>query len=182
MKVQRLVIWSTPDAVGTPEVLGAPLPREDPAAQSPPAGGKDPRVPPRRYHRRLERSRHTLVGYVAADGFPMLRPVDLTPDGVHLRVVGTGLPNGARRAGVLTHWFEPRMKGQGQAVLTGWLETEDGRGAYAPHTCTGYTMPRVNDVGFTLAAGLRTKVSYRKAVRLGRVRDGEYRRTLPAPT
>jgi hypothetical protein len=113
-----------------------------------------------------------LLGYVGADGFPVLRPVDLTPDGEYLKVAGPGLPEGARCAGVLAHWFEPRLKGQGQAVLTGWLEVGDGQGSYATHTFNGYTMPRVGDVGFTLAVGLGTKTRYRQGVRRGQVRDG----------
>jgi len=170
--VNRLVTWNRQNGSDEVVVVGDDLPRRDPPSQTPPPKGKDPHIPVRRFRRRLVRSRHTLLGYVGADGFPVLRPVDLTPDGEYLKVAGPGLPEGARCAGVLAHWFEPRLKGQGQAVLTGWLEVGDGQGSYATHTFNGYTMPRVGDVGFTLAVGLGTKTRYRQGVRRGQVRDG----------
>lgn len=174
--VHRLIVWSDPAATGEPHVLGAPLPADAPASQAPPRGGTAPRVPARSYARRLERGHHRVVGWVGADGFPMLVPARLSVDEDHLKVESPVLPDGSRRAGVLAHWFEPRLKGQGNALLTGWLEAQQGTGTYAPHTSAGYALPKLNDVGFTLGAGLATKAAYRKLARAGHVRDGVWQR------
>lgn len=174
--VHRMVVWRDRDATGVPEVLGAPLPTGAPPPQAPPGRGTEPRVSANKYARRLERGRHRLVGWVGADGFPMLVPARLSVDGDRLKVETPSLPDGARRAGVLAHWFEPRLKGQGNTLLTGWLEAQNGMGSYAPHTAAGYAMPRVNDFWFSLGAGLATKAAYRRMVKAGHVRDGVWQR------
>jgi hypothetical protein len=176
ISVHRLVVWPGPDASGVPEVLGAPLPGDDPPPQEPPRGGTESRVAPKRYAKRLGRSAHRLLGWVGADGYPVLVPATLTVEGDRLEVEAPALPDGDRRAGVLAHWFEPRLKGQGAAILTGWLEADGGAGVYHPHTAAGYVLPRVNDTMFTVGAGLAVKAGYRKFVKEGRVRDGVWQR------
>jgi hypothetical protein len=178
--VHRLVVWPDPEATGQPEVIGTELPAEAPPSQTPPKGGTGTRVEAKRYAKRLDRARHRVVAWVGADGFPMMVPARLQRDGDRLRVESPVLPDGRRRAGVLAHWFEPRLKGQGNALLTGWLDAEDGAGAYHPHTAAGYALPRLNDVGFTLGAGLATKVAYRELVKAGHVRDGVWQRRRAA--
>lgn len=173
VEVHRLVTWTRRDGAGEPAVIGVPLPVDEPASQPPPEKGRGPRVPARRYRRRLDKSRHTLLGFVGADGFPYLCPVDIAPEDDLLEIVGTALPNGDRRAGILAHWFEAKLKGQGQAVMTGWLEAEDGLGRYAPHTVTGYTMPRLGDTAFAVATGLGGPPS------TGRERGTHKRRRIP---
>lgn len=178
MDVHRLVV-TLPGAGGEDESFADLPTAAAPDTQSPPAGGPRPRLRPRSYRRRLSRSRHFVLGYVGGDGFPVLRRVEVDPEGDHLVVVGAGLPAGARRAGLLGHWFESRLKGQGQAAMTEWLEVDDGRGTYAPHTYTCYALPRLNDAAFSVAVGLASKARSRKAVRLGWVRDGRYQRADP---
>lgn len=170
----RTVVWPQPDAADPPTVFGPPLSGTEPAEQSPPAGGKEPRVDIARYRRRLQRSRHILVGHVEDDGYPMLTPVRATIDGRLLSVTGARLPQGGRRAGILAHWFEAGLKGQGQTVFTGWLQTGRHHASYAPHTVTGYVMPRIGDLTWSIAVGVGSKLRYRRALRTGDVRDGSF--------
>lgn len=174
--VHRLVVWPDRGAEGEPEVLGAALPAEAPRSQEAPAGGTGPRVSAKAYAKRLERGHHRVLGWVGSDGFPVLVPARVTRDGDRLHVESSALPAGSRRAGLLAHWFEPRLKGQGNALLTGWLEVEAGRGIYHPHTAAGYALPKVNDVAFSIGAGSATKLAHRKMARSGHIRDGVWQR------
>ncbi|WP_157041896.1 hypothetical protein [Nitriliruptor alkaliphilus] len=170
--MRRVVVWPDATVAEVPAVLGAPLPADPPASQDPPQGGTRARVPAKRYGKRFQRGMHRLVGWAGSDGFPMIVPAAMTVAGANIRIESPALPDGVRRAGVLAHWFEPRCNGQGNAVLTGWLEAEGGAGWFRPHTVAGYTMPRLDDVGFSLAAGLGAKAGYRRMVKAGHVRDG----------
>lgn len=177
--VHRMVVWSQPDASDQPTVIGPPLSGRTPADQSPPSGGTDSRVDLVRFQRRLQRSRHTLMAHVDADGYPMMTPGHLTIDGEVLAVTGVRLPQGERRAGILGHWFGKRGKGQGQAAFTGWLEARGDHGTYAAHTATGYAMPRLGDLTWSFAVSVASKLRYRKAIRTGDVHDGRFVRTKP---
>lgn len=176
VQLHRLTVWPESDGTGQPRVLGVPAPSEPPPDQPPPQGGTGPRVPAKRYAKRLGRGLNRVVGWVDADGFPMLVPAGLTLDGERVHVQAPGLPDGSRRAGLLAHWFEPRLKGQSSALLTGWLEASGGVGLHHPHTSSGYAMPKVNDAAFSLGAGLAAKDGYRRLARAGHVRDGVWQR------
>src|SRR4051812_17699837 len=71
--VERIATWPTLDAGGPPPVIGAALPGP-PAPQRPPAKGTGPRVDPDRVARQLWRLPHRLLGYLGADGYPMVVP------------------------------------------------------------------------------------------------------------
>jgi hypothetical protein len=172
--VHRIVVFADDGAAEPSEVIGAALPGP-PAPQEPPAKGTAPRVPAKRYRKRLRRSAHTLVGYTDADGFPTAHRIDVRAQGDTLVFDAPALPAGGRRAGVLAHWFEPQLVGQGSVVLTGWLHVDDGQARYAPHTASGYAVP-ASPLLFHLGASLAAKVGYRQAVRSGHVRDGTWRR------
>lgn len=133
--VRRISIWPDLAADGRPEtVLGDPLPDDLPPRQDPPGGGTAPCVRAAKYRRRLARTRHALIGWNDADGYPTLRPVDLTADGDHLRVSAPDPLPPQRRAGILAHWFGNRMLGQGSVILTGWLDAAPTRRTHSPAT------------------------------------------------
>lgn len=180
VRVHRIVVWPDAEAHGAPEVHGAAPPTDPPPSQEPPAKGTGPRVPAKRYAKRLGRTEHRLLGWAGADGYPVLVPATVALDGDRLRVGSPQLPDGARRAGLLGHWFEERLLGQGNVLCTGWLEADGGHGTYHPHTAAGYALPNLGEVGFSLMAGLATKVAHRRMVREGRVRDGVWQRRVDA--
>jgi hypothetical protein len=149
--VERIVVWPDLACLGTPEVLGRPLP-EPPAPQRAPRGGTAPRIAHRRAARRAARRPHALLGWVAADGLPMVVPVavgEADEDGIALR---GPLPAGGRRAGLTAHEFTRNVLGQNQLVMTGWLE--DGR--YAPHTRFAYALPPSKTL-YRAVVGLETR-------------------------
>ena len=65
----------------------------------------------------------------------------LTPGVAASRPAAARFRAGGSRAGLTSHWFQPRMIGQEQRVHTGWLEDEGDRGPYSPHTKAGYRLP-----------------------------------------
>src|SRR2546428_13819659 len=73
--VERILAWPELDCSGTPEVYGAPLPLESPAPQAPPARGTSPRINGARAARAAARLPDVLLGWGAADGFPLIVPV-----------------------------------------------------------------------------------------------------------
>ena len=147
----------------------------EPTSQSAPKNGTGARVAPGKYSKRLAKCRHSLLGWVDSDGYPVAVPVEAELDGDVLRLGGAGLPDGARRAGFLAHWFEPRLVGQGSVLMTGWLERDGDSAVYAPHTLKGYEVP-ASEAMFALGGGLAAKFGYRKAVQLGHVVDGTWQR------
>lgn len=173
VEVERVTCWHD-DRSGSPStVSGVAQPSEGPPSQEPPSGGTSARVSLRKVAKRLARARHTLLGYRDSDGAVTIRAVTAEVHDGALRIEGAHLPAGCRRAGLLAHWFEPRLDGQGAAVLTGWFECEDGVGRYFPHTDAGYAVP-TSALLFHLGSGLTAKMGYRKAVKLGLIRDGEW--------
>ncbi len=176
---ERATVWPDADTAEPASVNGEPWPGEAPEPHSPPRGGTATRVKLSKVAKRLGRARHTLLGYQDADGRVVLRTVRAEPESDHLRVEAAGLPPGGRRAGLLAHWFEPRLDGQGAAVLTGWFEADGEGGRYFAHTDAGYAMP-TNAFLFSLGGGLAAKAGYRKAVKAGLVRDGCWQRDVPA--
>jgi len=169
MAVERVVAWPDGRCEGAPEVHGASLPSEPPESQRPPAKGTAPRVNHRRAARRARRLPHTLLGWVGADGFPVVAPVDVAGaerDGMVLRAPGGLVPPGARRAGLTAHWFSRHVVGQIQRRHTGWLEADAGRVVYAPHTQRAYLIPPWR-WAFHVAAGYGTRRGLREARRAG---------------
>ena len=118
----------------------------------------------RRAARRARRLPSTLLGWVAADGYPMVIPVragEPTGRGIALQS-RVGLPPGGRRAGLTSHWFARGVVGQEQRIHTGWLDA----GAYAPHTEAGYRFP-ASPLLYKTVVGLETRRRLREARRAG---------------
>src|SRR3954447_103666 len=157
---ERVLVWSTLDATGEPEVYGAPLPGP-PAPQRAPAKGTRPRIAHRRAARRAARLPHALLGWVGGDGLPFVVPVGVagSDEGAILLETPQGLvPPGGRRAGFTAHWFSQGTVGQNQRVHTGWLE---GPARYAPHTQFAYRFPS-SRLLFQLVAGGATRLQVRR--------------------
>ncbi len=171
IEVERLVVWPDLACRGPHEVLGAELPAEPAAPQRPPARGTGPRIKSARAARRAERLPYALLGWVGADGFPVVVPVEVEgadERGIVLEAPPGLVPPGGRRAGLTAHSFSPQVIGQEQRIHTGWLEAEpDGRRVvYAPHTETGYRLP-ASKLLYRLAAGFVTRRGVRGARRAG---------------
>lgn len=141
--VERLTYWASPSATGDATVAGTARPTTDPPAQDPPAKGTSTRVRASKWRKSFERSPHRLIGYVGADGYPVVVPVDVTASEEGLEVAHPDLPVGGRRAGYFGFWFERQLAGQGGLLTTGWLDgADDGRGTYTIHTRTAFDLPR----------------------------------------
>jgi hypothetical protein len=171
VSVERMVVWPELACRGEPEVHGTPLPAEPPAPQKAPAKGAGPRLDPRRAAARARRLPNTLLGWVGADGFPMVVPVgvgDASERGVLLEPPDGLAAPGGRRAGFVAHTFARGTWGQHQRKHTGWLEAEPGRREvlYAPHTKSGYWFPK-SLVLYRLASGFVTARGVREGMRQG---------------
>jgi nitroimidazol reductase NimA-like FMN-containing flavoprotein (pyridoxamine 5'-phosphate oxidase superfamily) len=169
--VERLVVWPDLACRGAPEVHGAPLPPEPPAAQRPPARGTGPRIDHIRAASTATKLPHVLLAWVGRDGLPVVVPVEVTGTeerGLVLESPGGLVPGGGRRAGLLAHWFSRHAVGQRQRKHTGWLEADvhPGRAVYAPHTETGYRLPPWR-FAFNVGAGFVTRRGVREAQRAG---------------
>ena len=169
--VRRIVRWRDSRCAGAPEVLGEPLADEPPAPQSPPAKGTGPRMDCAKAAKQANSLPHTLLGWIGADGLPVVVPAGVREDaGVLVLDVAAGLlPPGGRRAGLTSHRFEPRMYGQEQRIHTGWLDIDGGMARYAPHTKSGYRLP-ASQLLFNFAAGAGTRLGLRAARKAGVVR------------
>lgn len=166
--VERVVAWPDLECRGQPTVHGAPLPAEPPPVQSPPKNGTGPRLDQRRAARRLGRLPNRLLGWVGADGYPMVAPVAVGAtgdDGIELSST-VELPPGGRRAGLAAHRFTPGAIGQRQRVHTGWFDVGARGAVYAPHTGSGYWMPPSKLV-YKVAVGFETRRRLRAARRAG---------------
>lgn len=158
VNVHRLLSWPDGDAAAAPVVHGASPPAEDPPDQTPPGKGSGPRVDTARAARRLRALPHTLLGYRAADGFPVIVPVHVgTASSAGIALDGP-LPPGGRRAGLTGHRFEPQLIGLEVRQHTGWLQD----GIYAPHTASGFRAP-ANKTLLLLANGFMARRGLRRA-------------------
>ena len=169
LAVERVIVWRNLSCTGTPEVYGAPLLTEPPPPQRPPANGTGPRLDHARAAREAARLPHKQLGWVGADGFPMVAPVEIGPveeRGILLEVAEGLVPRGGRRAGLTSHWFAEFNVGQRQRIHTGWLESEGERLVYAPHTRAGYYMP-ASKLVYKIGAGAATNWGLRAARRRG---------------
>jgi hypothetical protein len=163
VEVRRVVSWPDLGCGGEPAVFGEPLPAQEPDAQTPPKNGTGPRVDVQTAARRIEKLPHVVLGYLAADGFPLITPVRLqgtTASGLSLQ---GSLPAGGRRAGLLAHRFEQKLIGLEARQFTGWLEND----VYAPHTESGFRAP-ANKTLLLLANGMLARRGLKQARALGR--------------
>ena len=188
--VERLIVWPDLACRGAPEVTGRHLPPEPPKSQQPTARGTSPRINHLRAATRATRLPYVLLGWVGADGFPVMVPVRIAGTeerGIVLDVAEGLVPPGGRRAGLTAHWFSRGVVGQDQRKYTGWHEAESGgrRVVYAPHTKAGYRFP-ASTLLYRLMAGLATRWGLRGARAAGFVPqpmlrqavNDEYRRYL----
>jgi hypothetical protein len=169
--LERLIVWPDLGCRGVAMVYGAALPTEPPQPHSPPRKGTSPRVDHVRAARRVSQRPNRLLGWVDADGFPMVVPVEVagTEEGGILLDAPEGvLPPGGRRAGLLAHSFARYTFGQHKHQHTGWLEVwaHGDRALYSPHTEHGYHLPRSRFL-YRLGAGFVTRRGYREGRRAG---------------
>jgi hypothetical protein len=169
--VERVIVWPDLGCRGQAEIYGAPLPPEPPVPQRLPAKGTAPRIDTKRAARRAARLPNLLLGWVGADGFPVVVPVMVAGTeerGIRLGAPQGLVPPGGRRAGILAHAFARHTYGQHQRKHTGWLESNptECRVLYAPHTESGYYLPW-SRFAYRLAAGFVTRRGLRHARRAG---------------
>jgi hypothetical protein len=172
---ERIVVWPDLRCEGSPQVLGAALPSEQPRSQKPPARGTEPRINHTRAAKQASKLPHRLLGWVGVDSFPVAIPIEVggtEERGILLETPEGLLPPGSRRAGLTAHWFSRGVVGQNQRKHTGWLEVESSgaNGVYAPHTQSNYRLPGSRFV-YRLAAGAGTRWWIRGAKRAGLVPD-----------
>jgi hypothetical protein len=171
ISLERLIVWADLGCRGAAEVHGAALPADPPQPQSPPGKGTAPRVDHVRAARRASKRPNRLLGWVGADGFPVVVPVEVagTEDGgIVLEAPAGVLPPGGRRAGLLAHSFARYTFGQHKHQHTGWLAVGDqgNRGLYSPHTEHGYHLPSSKFL-YRIGAGFVTRRGYREGRRAG---------------
>jgi hypothetical protein len=168
--VERVIAWPDLACEGEPEIHGEPV-RAEPPAQKPPENGTAPRIRHRRAARRAAKLPNVLLGWVGADGFPLVVPVEVgaaRDEGMVLEAPPGLVPRGGRRAGVLAHEFARYTAGQHQRRHSGWLQAEAGERhvLYAPHTEHGYHMPW-SMLAYRLSAGAGTRLWLRRARKAG---------------
>ncbi len=168
VSVERILVWPDLGCRGPVEVHGTPLPPDPPAPQAEPKKGTAPRIDHRRAAERAGRLPHAVIGWVGADGFPLVVPVKIA--GTHERGIlldaAEGLvPPGGRRAGLTAHWFSRGVIGQDQRKHTGWLESGEQL-VYAPHTRSNYRFPALKSL-FKFVSGAFTRLGVRGARRAG---------------
>jgi len=169
--VERVTVWPDLGCAGPAEVHGAPAPAKPPPPQAPPARGTGPRIRHEPAARRAAGLPDVLLGWVGADGFPVVVPVGVGAadhDGIAIEAADGLIPPGGRRAGLTAHSFARYAFGQHQRRHTGWLVADPGSGrvVYAPHTEAGHRLPESRFL-YRLASGLVTRRGYRDALREG---------------
>jgi hypothetical protein len=127
-------------------------------------------VPAEAARKHAQRLPHTLLGWIGADGLPVVigaTAVAADEAGIELDSgAAAWIPQGGRRAGLTSHFFAPKMIGQEQRVHTGWLERGRQSIRYSPHTKAGYRVPTSKPV-MVFGAGLGTRMGLRKARQAG---------------
>jgi hypothetical protein len=169
--VERVVAWPDLVCAGDATVYGEPLPVDPPPSQPPPKNGTGPRINHRRAARRARRQPNVLLGWVGADGYPMVVPVEVAnagADGIALSARPGLVPSGSRRAGLTAHTFGRYTHGQTLRKHTGWMTVSPDETAvtYAPHTGSGYWFPASKRL-FFIVAGAGTRLGARGARRTG---------------
>jgi hypothetical protein len=170
IEIARIVVWPDLACAGEPTVLGEAWPAAPAAPQKPPAKGTGPRVPTEPVRKHAQRLPHTLLGWIGADGLPVVVGATVSAASEAGLEFDSGaaawIPQGGRRAGLTSHSFAPRMIGQEQRVHTGWLERGPQTISYAPHTKAGYRVP-ASKPAMVFGAGLGTRMGLRKARQAG---------------
>jgi hypothetical protein len=162
--VHRIVSWPDLRCAGEPEVHGATA-AGPPEPQEPPGKGTGPRLDCARAGRAVMKLPHQLVAFRGEDGHPMVVPVRVASadaGAVHLEAAAGLLPEGGRRAGFLAHDYKPKLIGLAARQHTGWLEVEDGRAMYAPHTSSAFRAP-ANKTLLLLGNGYLARRGLKKA-------------------
>jgi hypothetical protein len=160
--VERTLSWPDGAQSAEPVVSGTP-PAGEPDSQAPPRNGTAPRVDVERAVRRIRRLPHVLLGYLGADGFPLVVPVRVGEASTTGIALSGRLPRGQRRAGLLAHSYEPKLIGLEVRQYTGWLAD----GVYAPHTERGFRAP-ANKTVLLLANGFMARRGLKQARATGR--------------
>lgn len=163
VSVERVISWPDLACAGEASVSGRPLPSDAPPPQAAPKKGTAPRVDVLAAARRVRGLPHTLLGYVGSDGFPVVVPVSVREENASGMVLGGPLPPGGRRAGLLSHRYEPKLIGLETRQYTGWLQD----GVYAPHTEKGFRAP-ANKTLLLLVNGFMARRGLKQARALGR--------------
>jgi hypothetical protein len=177
VSAERVASWPDTALRGERETFGSGWPAEAPPPQAAPGKGTAPRVDAQRAARRVASLPYRLLGFVGADGYPMLVPVDIEgadERGIALRAAPGALPPGGRRAGLLAHDYGPQLVAIKARQHTGWLDVSEGGGelgVYAPHTERGFRAPG-NKTLLLLANGLLAKQGLRRAQRQAKQRAG----------
>jgi hypothetical protein len=176
IEVERVIVWPDLECRGAAQVHGAPLPPEPPEPQRPPAGGTGPRINHARAGKRAARLPNLLLGWVGADGLPLVVPVAVggtEEPGIVLACPARAVPPGGRRAGLTAHAFDRYTFGQHQRKHTGWLEVDSAgrRAVYAPHTESGYRLPE-SKLLYRMGSGFVTRRGLRSARRAGFISEG----------
>ncbi len=168
VSVERILVWPDLGCRGPVEVHGTPLPPDPPAPQAEPKKGTAPRINHTRAAKQSAGLPHALLGWVGADGFPTVVPVEVagsTEGGILLDAAEGLVPPGGRRAGLTAHWFSRGVIGQHQRKHTGWLESGQEL-VYAPHTQSNYRFPALKPL-FKFVSGAFTRLGVRGARREG---------------
>lgn len=170
IQVERIVAYPDALAAGEPEIWGIER-GAPPATQGEPKNGAAPRLDSGKVAAGATRLPHTLLGWCGADEMPKVVPVGVEGSddrGVKLSAPPGSVPAGGRRAGLTSHWFQPRMIGQEQRIHTGWLSVDDKGIRYAPHTRAGYRLPPSKTLYMIACASLATRMrAARKAGLVG---------------
>jgi len=167
VQVHRILVYDGTTA--SPRVLGHALPAGHPSSQTAPKQGIEPRVDTGKIAAQIGRLPHTLLGWVGADGLPMVARVQVrgfNDQGLSLGTSDGLFPSGCRRAGLTSHHFHRHMVGQEQRVHTGWLDVKGAEATYAPHTRAGYALPQSKAL-MSLGAAVGMRAGYRRARQLG---------------
>jgi hypothetical protein len=172
LDVRRMISWPDLDCSGEAEVFGDAPPSVQAEPQTPPKNGTAPRIDAARAGDRARKLPFVLLAFRAADGYPVIHPVEIAESGANGMVleaaVASLLPPGGRRAGLLAHDYGKQLVGLAARQFTGWLTVEEGssRALYAPHTQQGFRAP-ANKTLLLLGNGLLAKRGLRKARRSG---------------
>ncbi|PXX57932.1 pyridoxamine 5'-phosphate oxidase [Nocardia tenerifensis] len=169
VKAHRVVAFPDRSCSGSAAVFGPPAPSRPPESQKSPANGTGPRVALGRVIKGLRPKPHRLLGWVGADGYPMVVPVrsvEQAADRLTLTTPAGLVPDGARRAGLTGHAFTAGTLGQSQVVLTGWLENDGATVRYAPHTRFAYRIPP-SRWPWRIVLGAATRIGLERARRDG---------------
>ncbi|KAA0021604.1 nitroreductase family deazaflavin-dependent oxidoreductase [Antrihabitans cavernicola] len=169
VRVQRILAFADRECTDMPTVIGRPEPTELTPSQVPPEKGVVPRIDVAKATRTLSGLPHRLLGWVGADGYPVVAPVgkvEDSPAGIRVALPNGLLPAGARRAGLTGHAFTEGNLGASQIVMTGWVESDGDTALYAPHTRQSYSIP-ASKLAWRAGVGTVDRIGLVRARRAG---------------